>query len=356
MKELFNKLSNLFSFGKESRMVNQDEAPDMSGPDDSKIDPMEVPLGQEAPDMSGPELENEYTEKEASKLASEFREKAPEEIAKAEAGMKKLEVRKPEPRKPEPRKLTKEEEEILAFEDVGKENEPAITVGEPTITRQAEGLAGLDISVEEPKDFEERSPEKFQKIEQDAKKLAEALNIKKIKVESRPMYPEAVAKKGEELSEMERGGEWVNYKLDASVYTGEGLPDVQNEDIAHIFSKLFMDHAQDVIDHAETNKNELTSAQKILQAYVDNFNRLPSKTKNEIFARAMAYDQNDADVSLAELSDELKDMLEKPEGNVQRNVGELLALHSTPWDQREVVEAEEGRQVIAAQPTRKPRQ
>lgn len=124
MKELFNKLSNLFSFGKENRLANV-ETPDNSGPDDSNIDPMEVPLGQEAPDMSGPEMANEYTEEETSKLESEFKRKESTEMAKANTGLSKLEEEL-EQKKPE---LTDKEKAILDFEKPG---------GETILPKQAE--------------------------------------------------------------------------------------------------------------------------------------------------------------------------------------------------------------------------
>ncbi len=115
MKELFQKLSNLFTFGKEARLANQ-EAPDMSGPDDSNIDPMKVPLGQEAPDMSGPELAGEHTIEEQSKLAPEFKKReAAEKVARAETGVRKLEEKR-EPKKPE---LSEKEKRILDFEETG---------------------------------------------------------------------------------------------------------------------------------------------------------------------------------------------------------------------------------------------
>ncbi len=136
MKELFQKLSNLFSFGKEARLTNV-ETPDNSGPDDSNIDPLEVPLGQEKPDMSGPELVGEYTEKEASKLESEFKRKAPVKIAKADTGLKKLEknwdVVKEGVKMPfiTDQELTDEEKQILDFEKPG---------GKTILPKQAEYL------------------------------------------------------------------------------------------------------------------------------------------------------------------------------------------------------------------------
>ncbi|MBU1018043.1 hypothetical protein KKA33_03370 [Patescibacteria group bacterium] len=124
MKELFNKLSNLFNFGKESRLANVDEALDMPEPDDSKIDPMEVPFGQKAPDMSGSTEEPSPWEE---------MKKGGQLTAKAKVGLKKMEKlkmrelseeekrildfeEKPEPKKPE---FTNEEKQILDFEEKG---------------------------------------------------------------------------------------------------------------------------------------------------------------------------------------------------------------------------------------------
>jgi len=117
MKELFNKLSNLFSFGKESRLANVEEAPDMSGPDDSKIDPMEVPLGQEAPDMSGPTEEPSPWEE---------MKKGGQLTAKAESGLKKME-------KPKTRELNEEEKQILDFEEKPEPKKPEFTNEEKQI-------------------------------------------------------------------------------------------------------------------------------------------------------------------------------------------------------------------------------
>ena len=94
MKELFRKLSNLFKFPKEDRLVNANtDTPDMSGPDDSNIDALET--SEPKTDKSGPELEGEGTLEEKTTSEAEFKlakakKRVKEDVKKLKKGEEKL--------------------------------------------------------------------------------------------------------------------------------------------------------------------------------------------------------------------------------------------------------------------------
>ena len=142
MKELFNKLSNLFSFGKENRLVN------VGGGDTPTPEPEADHEAPDKPDMSGPELKNEHTGEEASELASKFKveaqKKAIPRIAKANTELKKSEQKKPE--------LTDKENAILDFERPGGETVLPKQVEYARVERD-EASKGKEVSSEVDKQY-----------------------------------------------------------------------------------------------------------------------------------------------------------------------------------------------------------
>ncbi len=357
MKELFQKLSNLFSFGKEHRLVNEAEKPDTSGPDDSNIDPLKVPLGHEAPDMSGPD-DSKIDPMEVSVLVPKFIKKVQKEAAPRVA-MADIDLKKLEKEKPEPRKFTEKEKQILDFEDKDQKTWdvveesvklPFIASGEPIITREGEGremnLEPMDFSLQDkPEALSEYGD--YEQMFKDAKGLARLISKPgKISVKSKPLFRELATdpETGKQFYKMTVKEDEEDYGLEGSEWVTTNLKDaiigndIKTPEIKEAIGAFDL-YYQQIIDNAEAPKKGEITPDVLLATFTKNYNRLPKQTKREILGYILACQRHDLLVSRDQFVESLVDELQKPKAG-RKQAGEVLAYYTTHPEERGV--AEEG--------------